>query len=109
MSEIKNINDYNEIVNGDKPVLLDFYADWCGPCQTLLPIVNELAETHKDDFVVAKVNVDKNRELAFEYGVRSIPALFFVTDGEVQEKLVGLQTKDVLNDKIKSYLPKVAI
>jgi len=106
MAEIFSMNDYNEIINGDKPVLLDFYAEWCGPCQALLPVVNDLAKEHEDNFVIAKVNVDKNRELAFKYGVRSIPALFFVKDGEVQEKLVGLQTKSDLKTKIKSYLPQ---
>ena len=83
-----------------------FGADWCGPCHTLLPIVNDLAETHKDDFVIAKVNIETNRDLAYKFGVRNIPALFFVKNGEIQEKLVGLQTKEGLNNKIKNYLPK---
>ena len=104
MKEITNIAEYNEIVNGSKPVLLDFYADWCGPCQTLLPIVEELASQHENDFVIAKINVDKNPELAQKHAVRSIPALFFIQKNEVTEKLVGLQPKNVLNTKIEQHL-----
>lgn len=104
MKEIRDKREYEELIRGDKPVLLDFYADWCGPCQSLLPIVDELAEKHNDDFVIAKVNVDKNRALAMQFAVRSIPALFFVENGEVKEKLVGLKTKRFLDQKIHSYL-----
>ncbi|MBO6514992.1 MAG: thioredoxin [Bacteroidia bacterium] len=108
MREIKTPADFNEVVSGDKPVLLDFYADWCGPCQALLPIVEELAQKHQDDFVIAKVNVDQNRELAGQFGVRSIPALFFIQDGEVKEQLLGLQPKQVLDRHIHMYLDKAA-
>lgn len=104
MQEINNINDYQNIINGNKPVLLDFYADWCGPCQTLLPIVESLATKHESDFVIAKVNVDKNSDLAQKFAVRNIPALFFIENGEIKERLVGLQTKSGLDDKIHTYL-----
>ena len=104
MQEINNITDYQNIINGNKPVLLDFYADWCGPCQTLLPIVEGLATKHESDFVIAKVNVDNNRELAQKFAVRSIPALFFIENGEIKERLVGLQTSSVLDQKIYTYL-----
>jgi len=104
MKEINNIRDYENIINGNKPILLDFYADWCGPCQTLLPIVEGLATKHETDFVIAKVNVDNNRELAQKFAVRSIPALFFIKNSEIKEKLVGLQTNSVLDQKIHTYL-----
>ncbi len=103
MKEIINIQEYQEIIKGNKPVLLDFYADWCGPCQTLLPIVEKLAEEHKSDFVIAKVNVDKNPELSQQFKVRSIPALFFLQDGEIQESLNGLQTYAALDAKVHEY------
>ena len=103
MKEINNINDFLEIIKGDKPVLLDFYADWCGPCQTLLPIVEKLAVKHDSDFVIAKVNVDKNLELSQKFNVRSIPALFFIQDGEVKENLNGLRTERELYEKIHQY------
>ncbi len=103
MREIQNVNDFNEIVKGNKPVLLDFYADWCGPCQTLLPIVEKLANKHESDFTIVKVNVDKNPELSQKFQVRSIPALFFIKDGEVKESLNGLRTEKELDDKIHQY------
>lgn len=103
MRTIKNVAEYQTIIESDKPVLLDFYADWCGPCQVLLPTVEKLAEKHADDFIIAKVNVDENPELALQFGVRSIPALFFVQDGEVQESLVGVQTEASLEQKIRGY------
>ena len=102
MKEIKSTSDFTAILNQNRPVLVDFYADWCGPCQTLLPIVDDLAETHKDDFEIVKVNVDHNPELAGQFKVRSIPALFFLKEGSVVESLVGLQQKSVLNDKIEA-------
>ena len=103
MKEIKNLNEFQEIIKSDKPILLDFYANWCGPCRALLPTIEKLATKHEDDFIIAKVNVDKNRELAQKFGVRSIPALFFIKDGEVQEGIVGGQSEHVLESKIQSY------
>jgi len=104
MKEIQNINDFQEIINGDKPVLLDFYAEWCGPCKTLLPIVEKLAVKHESDFVIVKVNVDKNPELAQKFSVRSIPALFFLKGGEIKESLNGFRSEQELDLKIHQYL-----
>ena len=103
MKEINNLNEFEAIIQSDKPILLDFYADWCGPCRALLPTVEKLAAKHEDDFIIAKINVDKNRELAQKFAVRSIPALFFIKDGEVKERLVGGQSEHVLENKIQSY------
>ncbi len=104
MKEIKNVKEFNEVIKSDKPVLLDFYADWCGPCQALLPTVEKLADKYKDDFIIAKVNVDKNPELSRQFKIRSIPALFFVKDGAIQEQLIGGQVGGVLERKIQSYI-----
>ncbi len=103
MKEITNITDFQEIMNGDKPVLLDFYADWCGPCQTQLPIVERLAKKHESTFIVAKINVDHNRELAQKFNIRSIPAIFFVKDGQIKESLTGLKSEQELETKIQHY------
>ena len=103
MKEIKNVADFKAIIGTGKPVLLDFYADWCGPCRALLPTVEKLAAAHAEDFEIVKVNVDNNRELAQQFGVRSIPALFFLKDREVQERLVGVQTESILESKIQKY------
>jgi thioredoxin 1 len=77
MKTIQNVNEYQATTQQPKPVLLDFYADWCGPCQALLPTVEKLADKYEDEVVIRKVNVDQNPELAQQFGVRSIPSLFF--------------------------------
>ena len=84
----------------DKAILLDFYADWCGPCQRLLPIVEELSNEVDENTIIAKINVDENRELASMFKVQSIPALFFIKDGKVKDRINGLVPKSVLKDKI---------
>ncbi|MDC3210907.1 thioredoxin [Saprospiraceae bacterium] len=103
MKEIKNIADFKSTIESGKPVLLDFYANWCGPCRALLPTVEKLAEAHSEDFEIVKINVDSNQELAQQFGVKSIPALFFLKDGEVQERLIGVQTEAILKSKIEHY------
>jgi len=103
MLEINSIAEFQEIVKGDKPILLDFYADWCGPCQTLLPIVEKLAVKHASDFIIAKINVDKNLELSQQFSVRSIPALFFIQDGVTKESLNGIRLESELDEKIHKY------
>lgn len=100
MKEIKNTSEFTQLMEQQKPVLVDFYADWCGPCQSLLPIINNLAEEHKEDFEIVKVNVDQNPELAQKFQVRSIPALFFLKNGEVVDRLQGLQQKSIIENKI---------
>lgn len=77
-----------EVLNSDKPVLLDFWASWCGPCRMLSPIVDEVAEEH-DEIKVGKVNVDEQVELAAQFGVQSIPSLFVIKDGKVVNQSVG--------------------
>ncbi len=104
MKSIKNIEDFKSIIASNKPVLLDFYADWCGPCQMMLPTVEKLAEKYKDSFEIVKVNVDNNQDIAQHFGVRSIPALFFIQDGKVTDQMTGVQTETVLENKIQSHL-----
>lgn len=99
MKEIKNIQQFAELVKQDKPILLDFYADWCGPCQTLLPIVDDLAKEN-EDFEIVKINVDNNQELASQFQVKSIPALFFIKDKTMVDRIQGLQPKLFLQSKI---------
>ncbi len=108
MKEIKNLADYQTLLNTHKPILLDFYADWCGPCQALLPTVEKLADKHADDAIIAKVNVDTNPELSQHFGVRSIPALFFLKNGQVQDSFVGLQSEAALDTKIQQYISEAA-
>ena len=102
MKEVNNNTEFAALLKQDKPVLLDFYADWCGPCQTLLPIIEQLADKYQDDIIIAKVNVDVNSELAAKFKVRSIPTLFFLKDGDIKETLNGLQQRAVLEGKIEA-------
>lgn len=91
-----------EILEESNLVLLDFYADWCGPCKTLIPILDEVSERNKD-ITVVKINVDLNSDLAREYGVRSIPQLFIIKDGKKVDSFTGMQSLDFLEEKIKNH------
>ena len=90
--KINKDNFQNEVKNSDKPVLLDFYADWCGPCQAIAPLLTEMAE-EASDYEIAKVNIDAMPELAGEYRVVSIPALFVFRSGECINKGFGLMNR----------------
>lgn len=103
MKQVADIKELDQLLDQEKPVLLDFYADWCGPCQTLLPIVENLAEQHKDQIDVVKINVDQAREIASEFQIRSIPQLFFIKDRKVLEQLGGVQTTAYLKSRIEKY------
>jgi thioredoxin 1 len=91
--ELTNDNFNKEVLEEKGVVLLDLYATWCGPCKALSPIVEKVADEYDGKVKVAKVDIDKNMEIAEKYGVRSIPTLLFFKDGEVVENLLGLQDK----------------
>lgn len=84
-----------EVLKSDKPVLVDFYADWCGPCKMMAPVVDQIAEEN-DDIKVGKINVDDEQDLAAKYGVMSIPTIGFFKDGDIVEKSVGAKPKSEL-------------
>ena len=93
MSVIKlTENNFEEIKSSEKTVLIDFYADWCGPCRMVSPIVDEIAE-ERDDILVCKVNVDDEQELANRFGIFSIPSLLIFKDGEVVNQIAGARPK----------------
>ena len=103
MSDVKHLNESNfeaETANG--VVLVDFWAQWCGPCKMLTPVLDQLAAEIGDKAVIAKVDVDEGQKLAAKFGVRSIPAIFIFKDGKVARQFVGLQDKKTLLDAINS-------
>lgn len=95
MAELKITaeNFENEVLRSEKPVLLDFYADWCGPCKMLAHVLHELAEEKADSLKVGKINVDEQTELAMRFGVSSIPMLAVIKDGKIISKSVGYRPK----------------
>ncbi len=96
-----NKNNFNEIVNSGKTVLLDFYADWCGPCQMVKPILAEIAEEYPE-YVIGKVNVDEEMELAQKFSVVSIPLLVVIKDGKVVNQALGFRQKDQILDLLEA-------
>lgn len=101
---ITNENFESEVKQSALPVLLDFYADWCQPCQELAPMVAELAEEYAGRVKVCKVNVDDARELALSFGVRSIPTLVLMKNGEVAATMVGTRPKSALEEFVNQVL-----
>ena len=89
---LNNSNFQNEVINSDKPVLLDFWAPWCGPCRMVVPIVEEIAR-ERSDIKVGKINVDENPELAGQFGVMSIPTLVVMTNGKIVNQSMGAKPK----------------
>ena len=95
--KISNDNYSKEVLEyKEKVILVDFYADWCGPCKMMAPVVEEISEELKDKVKVCKVNVDENQNLAAQYGIMSIPTLIFVKNGKLEKTLVGLRDKQEL-------------
>ena len=102
--EIFTKEEFNNLINSDKPVLVDFFATWCAPCKMQAPVLYEFKKEMGDKIIVAKVDVDQNPELASEYSVFSIPTLMVFVKGEHKEKSVGLSTKANLSEMIIKYL-----
>ena len=103
----KNIDmaAYNELVASGKPFVIDFWAEWCGPCRALGPVIEELAAEYEGKVVIGKCDVDQNNDLAIKFGVRNIPLVVFVkAGGEMQDKLVGAAPKDAIKAKIDALL-----
>ena len=100
ITTITKDNFENEIVKADKPVLVDFWASWCGPCRMLSPTIDEIAEEHPE-IKVCKINIDEEAELAIRHGVMSVPTLMLFKNGEIAQTAVGVRPKDEILDLLK--------
>ena len=94
----------SSLKNGDKPLVVDFWATWCGPCRMVSPIISELAEVYEGKVVIGKCDVEENEDLAAEYGIRNIPTILFFKGGEVVNKLVGAQSRAKIDEAIQQLL-----
>lgn len=101
--QITNEN-FESLKSGQLPLVVDFWATWCGPCRMIAPIIAELAEEYDGRIVVGKCDVEENEDIAAEYGIRNIPTILFFKGGEVVDKLVGAQSKAKLEEKFKALL-----
>jgi len=102
--EVSNDNFESEVVNSEKPVLVDFWAEWCGPCKQIAPVVEEIAGDHSDKLKVCKMDVDANRETAVQFGIRSIPTLLIFKNGEVAGSQIGAVSKQQLLEFIQAEI-----
>ena len=103
-TEVTDATFEENVLKSDKPVLVDFWAPWCGPCRMVRPIVDQIAEEHGDKLNVVKVNTDENLETASTYGITSIPALYVFKDGEVAKTIIGARPKPALEDELSDFI-----
>ena len=107
MSNAKEVTDTtfeSDVLNASKPVMVDFWAEWCGPCRKLSPILDDIASEHSEKIDVVKLNVDDNPATAAKYGITSIPAVYVFKDGEVAATSIGAKPKQVLEQEFAQFL-----
>ena len=104
MQTISDNTEFEQLIAGDKPVLLDFYADWCGPCRVLLPLLEAAGNDYAADIVVAKINVDLHPGLAEKFGVIGIPSVFLMKNGMVVDQFTGFQYRTEINKRIDKLI-----
>lgn len=105
--EITDANFEELVLKSDKPVLVDFWAEWCGPCRMVGPVVDQISEDFADTAVVGKMNVDNNPIISSQYGIRNIPALLFFKNGEVMDKQIGASPKSTIATKLSNLIDTV--
>jgi thioredoxin 1 len=107
MADLLHVTDENfdeEIINSEMPAMVDFWAEWCGPCKMVGPVVEELAQQYKGKIRIAKMDVDANRQTPQKFGIRSIPTLILFKEGKVERTIVGAQPKSHIDEELKKLL-----
>jgi thioredoxin 1 len=102
--EFTDENFATEVIASDKLTVVDFWAEWCGPCRAIGPVIEDLSNEYADKANIGKVNVDHNPQVSMEYGITSIPAILFIKNGEIVDKQIGAVPKSVLEKKILSHI-----
>lgn len=102
--EFTDSNFQELALDSDKPVMIDFWAEWCGPCRMVGPIVEEMSGEYDGKAIIGKVNVDENPDISMKYGIRNIPTIIFLKNGEMVDKSVGAVPKNILTEKIENLL-----
>lgn len=102
--ELTDANFEDMVLKSDKPVMIDFWAEWCGPCRMVGPIVEEMHGEYADKAIIGKVNVDENPNISMKFGIRNIPTILFLKNGELVDKSVGAVPKNVLTEKMDNLL-----
>jgi thioredoxin 1 len=102
--EITDSNFADVAMNSDKPVMIDFWAEWCGPCRMVAPIVEEMSNEYNGKAVIGKVNVDENPDISTKFGIRNIPTIIFLKGGQLIDRSVGAVPKNVLTEKMDALL-----
>lgn len=105
---LTDANFQSEVLDSDKPVLVDFWATWCGPCRIIAPVIEELAAEFEGKAVIGKVDVDHNPQVAMNFGIRSIPTLLFFKNGQVVDQLIGTAPKRVLAERLENLASQPA-
>ncbi|MBE3089633.1 MAG: thioredoxin [Actinobacteria bacterium] len=98
ISQLTDSNFEGEVINSEKPVLVDFWAVWCGPCRAIAPEIEKLAEEKSEELKIGKLNVDDNRDTAIKYGISSIPTLLLFKNGEVVKKIIAMSKNEILTE-----------
>ena len=101
--------NFNDLINSDKPVLVDFWAEWCGPCKMIGPVVEQLAGEYEGRAIIAKMDVDQNSQVPGQFGIRSIPMLMVFKNGQLVDKVIGAVPKNVLEQKLQAAMEPATI
>ena len=101
--------NFEQLIQSDKPVLIDFWAEWCGPCKMIGPVVEQLAGEYEGRAIIAKMDVDQNAQIPAKFGIRSIPTLMVFKNGKMVDKVIGAVPKNVLEQKLQAAMEPVAL